>query len=281
MRTFLDRMRDLKKEEILKRSAEDSLEELREQALNLDRPLNFREAVRRKEEGYPEIIAEVKARAPGRVNTQTLDPVQIVSDYASGGAAAVSVLTDQNWFGGSLETLSEVQKNLDLPLLHKEFIVSEYQLLEGRIRGASASLLLAYYFDQQELTMMMEHCRKWSLEPVVECSLEEELPRTLEANPKILMINNRPIAAIPEEPSKTYQQGSVNVTLDWWKRHRKLRDWKEQPERVLISASCVDKPEDLQRLMEIPCDACLVGNSAMTAKDRITYLKSLRGGSPT
>ena len=103
----------------------------------------------------------------------------------------------------------------------------------------------------------------------------------LEANPKILMINNRPIAAIPEEPSKTYQQGSVNVTLDWWKRHRKLRDWKEQPDRVLISASCVEKPEDLQRLMEIPCDACLVGNSAMTAKDRITYLKSLRGGSPT
>ena len=125
----------------------------------------------------------------------------------------------------------------------------------------------------------MEHCQRWQLEPVVECSLEEELPRALEANPKILMINNRPIAAIPEEPSKTYQQGSVEVTLDWWDKYEEIREWKEQPGKLLISASCIDEPYHIQRLMEISCDACLVGNSAMTAEDRVSHLKSLRKGS--
>ena len=125
----------------------------------------------------------------------------------------------------------------------------------------------------------MEHCRRWQLEPIVECSLEEELPRALEANPNILMINNRPIAAIPEEPSKTYQQGSVEVTLDWWEKYQEIREWKEQPGRILISASCVDEPHHVQRLMEIPCDAFLVGNSAMISEDRVFHLKSLRKGS--
>ena len=279
MRTFLDRMRDLKNQEILQRSADEPLEALREKALDGQCPSNFAEAVKDKGNGLLEIIAEVKARAPGRVNVESLDPITVVREYAQGGAAAVSVLTDQNWFGGNLDTLSEVSENTDLPLLHKEFIVSEYQLLEGRLRGASASLLLAYYFDQKELKEMMEHCHRWQLEPVVECSLEEELPRALEANPKILMINNRPIAAIPEEPSKTYQQGSVEVTLDWWDKYEEIREWKEQPGKILISASCIDEPYHVQRLMEIPCDACLVGNSAMTAEDRVSHLKSLRKGS--
>ena len=170
MRTFLDRMRDLKNQEILQRSADVSLEALREKALDGQCPSNFAEAVKDKGNGLLEIIAEIKARAPGRVNVESLDPITVVREYAQGGAAAVSVLTDQNWFGGNLDTLSEVSENTDLPLLHKEFIVSEYQLLEGRLRGASASLLLAYYFDQKELKEMMEHCHQWQLEPVVEGS---------------------------------------------------------------------------------------------------------------
>ena len=277
MRTFLDRMRNLKNEEILKRSSQVSLLELREQAQNLELPVPFVEAFRRKDKDFPNIIAEVKARAPGKVNVQDLDPKQVVQDYSLGGASAVSVLTDETWFGGSLQTLYEVRNHIDLPLLHKEFIISEYQLLEGRIRGASASLLLVYYFDQKELSRMMKQCWKLNLEPIVECSLEKELPRALDANPKILMINNRPIASIPEDPSKTYQQGSVDVTIEWWKKNKKLRDWKTQSDRVLISASCIAKPYDVERLMEIPCDACLVGNNAMTANDRVSFLKSLRG----
>ena len=125
MRTFLDRMRDLKNQEILQRSLDGPLVALRVKALDGQCPTSFTEAVKDKGNGLMEIIAEVKARAPGRVNVESLDPITVVREYAQGGAAAVSVLTDQNWFGGNLDTLSEVSGNTDLPFLHKEFIFVE------------------------------------------------------------------------------------------------------------------------------------------------------------
>ena len=93
MRTFLDRMRDLKIQEILQRSADVSIEALREKALDGQCPSNFAEAVKDKGNGLLEIIAEVKARAPGRVNVDSLDSITVVREYAQGGAAAVSRAT--------------------------------------------------------------------------------------------------------------------------------------------------------------------------------------------
>ena len=277
MKTFLDRMAELKNREISGREVEIPIEILRDQAMVMKPPSPFREPLARKETESPRIIAEVKARAPGRENVAHLDAESVARDYDAGGAAAISVLTDESWFGGSLDTLREVSQSVSLPLMHKEFIISEYQVLEGRTRGASASLILAYYFSSKQIEEMIDICRKWNLEPVVECSLEEELPRVLDANPNVLMINNRPIAAIPEEPTDAYQQGSLNVTLDWWNRHDELQHWKSRSGKILISASFIDRADHVQRLKEIPCDACLIGNAAMTAPDRIAFLRSLMG----
>ena len=91
------------------------------------------------------------------------------------------------------------------------------------------------------------------------------------------MINNRPIASLPEEPGDSYLQGSVTVTLDWWQRNKALRKWKEQPGHLLISASCIKSWEDIQVLMGVPCDTCLIGNSVVTATDRVAFLQSLTG----
>ena len=162
-----------------------------------------------------------------------------------------------------------------LPLLHKEFIVTSYQLLEGRIRGASAALILAYYFQENELCQIVDEAKEIGLEAVVECSLEDELPRALAVNPDILMINNRAIAAIPEEPVDTYDLGSIDVISQWWERNHDLRTWKEQNDKLLISASCVHSVVDIQSLLKIPCDAALIGNAAMAAPDRIEFLRSL------
>ena len=109
----------------------------------------------------------------------------------------------------------------------------------------------------------------------MECSVENELPRALAINPDILMINNRPIAAIPEDPTKTYDKGSIEVISEWWERYPELRTWKKQPGKLLISASCINSPEDIKRILKIPCDAALVGNAAMTAHDRVEFLRSL------
>ena len=275
MRTFLDKLHDIKLKEVDQRRKIISENNLRSQAEALGNATDFRTALLRAPDEPISLIAEVKSKAPGRKNVENLDPEAVVRDYESGGAKAISVLTDNNWFGGSLETLEIVRETTILPLLHKEFIITPYQLLEGRVRGASAALILAYYFQQAELCEIINEVKKIGLEAVIECSLENELSRVLEVNPDILMINNRAIAAIPEEPIKTYNLGSVDVISSWWERNPELRNWKKQPGKLLISASCVNSPKDIQSLLKIPCDAALIGNSAMVAPDRSAFIRSL------
>ncbi len=281
MRTFLDKMRDLKLEEVAARSQTLPESELRARLADLPPRAPFAPALQRGPGQRISLITEVKARAPGRENVASLDLGAVLRDYEAGGAQAVSVLTDGHYFGGALETLEQAAQETALPLLHKEFIVHPYQLLEGRVRGASAALILAYYFSASELQEIVAQAEAWGLDAVVECSLEEELPRTLEANPRILMINNRPIASLPENPKQTYHLGSVEVTPTWWKQFPELRAWKSQPSVTLVSASCIGAAADLQLLESIPCDAALIGNSVMSAPNRVQFLQALRNGAPT
>lgn len=275
VRTFLDLVAEEKRREIDRRSALVPEAALREQLPSAPQRASFRQALLRSPGQPPSLIAEVKARAPGRENVLALEPESVVADYEAGGARAISVLTDEKHFGGSLETLARVSRATRLPLLHKEFIISPYQLLEGRLRGASAALILAYYFSVRELAAIVEAARGIGVEAVVECSLEEELPRTLEVDPQIILINNRPIAAIPADPSEAYSSGDVGNAGRWWQASSGLRRWKEQGERLLISASCVNSAEDVAAIASYPYDAVLVGNAAMTAEDRTGFLRSL------
>ena len=276
MKTFLDRVRKEKLGEIERRKEKFSERVLRkklEESINIP---EFKKNLLRNNGEEISLILEVKSRSPGEKNIDSLDPEKIVCDYELGGAKAISVLTDEFWFGGSLEILGKVSKSTTLPILHKEFIIDPYQLLEGRLRGASASLILAYYFEELELYEIINEARKIGLESVVECSIEDELQRAIAVNPDILMINNRPIANIPEDPSREYDKGNIRVTLSWWEKNSDLRLWKKQPEKLLISASCINSQEDIKMLSKIPCDAVLIGNSAMKAVDRLGFLNSLR-----
>ena len=275
MRTFLDKLRELKQNEVSNRQKEIKEDHLRSEVSKLEKAHDFRKRLIRNHGEPISLILEVKTRAPGRINVDQLKTENIVKEFENGGAKAISVLTDQSWFGGSLNILEQVSRLTTLPLMHKEFIINSYQLLEGRLRGASAALILAYYFNQTELAEIVTEAKNIGLEAVVECSIEHELPRALSINPAILMINNRPIAKIPEDPTQTYDKGSIDVTLEWWESHPELRSWKRQPGKLLISASCINSPEDIKSILKIPCDAALVGNAAMTAPDRIGYLKSL------
>jgi len=277
MRTFLDQMKDIKLKEVAMHQQHISEKELHAQVSLLDPAPSFSDAICRKSIKDPlSIIAEVKAKAPGRENVSSLDAVSVLKDYEQGGVSAVSVLTDESYFGGSLETLDLLRTQTQLPLLHKEFIVTRYQLLQGRLRGSSAALILAYYFDKRELFQMVEFCKSIGIQAVVECSLEEELEHALDITPDILMINNRPIAAIPENPTQSYQKGSVQTSVSWWKKEPELRLWKEGNSRTLISASCIDSHEDVQHLHSLPYDAILIGNALMVAPDRATLLKELQ-----
>mgnify|MGYP001220598326 CR=1 FL=1 len=275
MKTFLDKLRELKQNEVSKRKKVVNEDHLRSEVKNLDKAPDFRKRLIRNPGEPISLILEVKPRAPGRINVNQIETENLVKEFEHGGAKAISVLTDQSWFGGSLSILNKVSRATSLPLMHKEFIISSYQLLEGRLHGASAALILAYYFHQFELSKIVSEAKNIGLEAVVECSVENELSRALSINPDILMINNRPIAAIPEDPTETYDKGSIEVTSKWWESYPELRSWKRQPGKLLISASCINSPEDIKKILKIPCDAALIGNAAMTAKDRVGFLKSL------
>jgi len=275
LETFLDKVRQEKLLEISRHQALLSESTLWEKVRTLPAVPSFAKAIRRSPQEPMSIIAEVKARAPSRQNVTALDPISVVQDYEKAGVNAVSVLTDEKYFGGSLETLETIHQTSELPLLHKEFIIDPYQLLQGRLRGASAALILVYYFQENELRTMLELTKKIGVEAVVECSLPEELPRALKVNPDILMINNRPIAAIPANPVQTYDQGSVDVSVQWWETWQALRAWKTQSDKILISASCISAPEHVRQIVTLPYDAILIGNAAMAAQDRVTFLKNL------
>ena len=251
MRTFLDKLREIKQNEISKRQIEKNEYYLRAEVNDLDKAPDFRKRLIRNHGEPISLILEVKSRAPGRINVEQLETETIVKEFERGGAKAISVLTDQSWFGGSLGILEKVSRATTLPLMHKEFIINSYQLLEGRLRGASAALILAYYFNQTELRKIVTEAENIGLEAVVECSVENELSRALAINPDILMINNRPIASIPEEPTKTYDKGNIEVISEWWERYPELRSWKRQPGKLLISASCINSPEDVKSILKM------------------------------
>jgi indole-3-glycerol phosphate synthase len=275
VQTFLDVVADEKRLEVAERSQQISEAELWEQVSELSPRASFQRALQRQPGAPISFITELKAKAPGRENVGSLEPEAVIADYEAGGASAVSVLTDDKHFGGSLETLARAGRATDLPLLHKEFIIDPYQLLEGRVRGASAALILSYYFTQSELAKIIDAAHRVGVEAVVECSLEDELPRTLAVNPDIILINNRPIAAIPADPREAYSRGSVDNAGRWWQQFDDLRHWKESGEKLLISASCVDGPQDVGAIASFPYDAILVGNAAMVAADRTAFVQGL------
>ena len=272
--TFLDRMRQQKLQEIEKRQRVHPLAALRERQAEAPEVLDWREALSSRKR--PALIAELKARSPAQQNVANPDWPGIVKEYEAGGAAAVSVLTDESYFGGSLDLLEQVSQRTMLPRLHKEFILGEYQLREGRLRGASAALILVYYFSEKELREIVNCCVEIGVTAVVECSLREELPRALAINPDVLLLNNRPIAALPAEPQRGYLQGTIETTLQWWREEAELRRWKQQAGKCLISASCIDSRADVEHLSSVPLDALLIGNAVMKAPNRVEFLRQLQ-----
>ena len=275
--TFLDKIRKEKLQAIQRQKQACSEQVLREKIEAAPAPRSLSQALYREPHEELRLIAEVKPCSPGAEAVTLPSLPQLISEYADGGAKAVSVLTESQYFGGSLSTLSEVRKCTKLPLLHKEFIVDPYQLLEGRSNGADAALILAYYFNDNELSEIIQQTERLKMEAVVECSLFEEVPRVMAQNPSIILLNNRPIAAIPEDPGKTYTHGSVERGLQFLEKHPSLVEWKKQQGRVLISASCISKREHVEQIQVYPYDAILVGNAAYRANDRARFLKQLSG----
>ncbi len=145
-----------------------------------------------RKEGRYNVIAECKRRSPSKgVLSEAYNPSDIASGYANAGAAAISVLTEPAFFDGELEHLEVVRNAVGLPVLRKDFIVTDYQLLEACVAGADAVLLIAAILDASELRHLMRRAKDYGLAVLTEVHDTEELSRSLEAGADIVGVNNR------------------------------------------------------------------------------------------
>lgn len=197
------------------------------------------------------VVAECKRRSPSRgVLRQRYEAAAVARAYESAGAAAISVLTEPTFFDGSIEDLSAVRRAVSLPLLRKDFIVSEYQLLEARAAGASAALLIVAALGRGGLERLLAASRALGLDALVEVHDAAELDAALEAGARIVGVNNRNLRTL-----------DVDVHVSERLIARIPR------EIVAVSESGLTSGEDLIRLRSLGYRAFLIGERFMRAED--------------
>ncbi len=223
------------------------------------RPGAFTAAVSRT--GVVNVIAECKRRSPSRgVLREAYDPVAIARAYSSAGAAAISVLTEPTFFDGALEHLEAVRSAVDTPLLRKDFIVSEYQLLEARAVGADAALLIVAALTPPELRGLSRTAADLGLDTLVEVHDADELSIALDCGARVVGVNNRNLRTL-----------AVDVAAS------ELLVGGMPPDVVAVSESGLKSPADLARLSSLGYRAFLIGERFMTDPDPGAALAALIG----
>jgi indole-3-glycerol phosphate synthase len=197
------------------------------------------------------VIAECKRRSPSRgVLRADYDPAAIAAGYAAAGAAAISVLTEPTFFDGSLDHLLAVRAAVDVPLLRKDFVVSEYQLLEAKAAGADAVLLIVAALRPAELKVLHEHARRHGLDVLVEVHDAKELSIAIDAGARIIGVNNRNLRTL-----------EVDV-------HASEALIAQMPADVIaVSESGLKTAADLVRLNALGYRAFLIGERFLTKTD--------------
>jgi indole-3-glycerol phosphate synthase len=207
------------------------------------------------------LIAEVKRRSPSQGAIRSdLDPVTHARAYLRGGAMAISVLTEEEHFGGSLADLSSVAAAVSVPVLRKDFILDELQIMEARAAGASAVLLIARVLSGEQLRTLARTARSWGLGTLVEVHAEEELDTALAANPSALGVNARDLATF---------------TIDTRGAERIIS--RIPSGIVVVAESGVERREDVERFAAAGADLVLVGTSVARQDDPEDAVKALVG----
>ena len=207
------------------------------------------------------VIAEVKRRSPSKGELADIaDPAALASEHAAGGAAAVSVLTEQRRFGGSLADLRTVRAAVDIPLLRKDFVVTDYQLLEARVAGADLVLLIVAALDDDQLRRLHDCATDLGLTPLVEVHDEAEAERAAALDAALVGLNARDLRTLEVDPT-TF--GRVAPVL---------------PEgTVLVAESGVTGPDDVRRLAALGADAVLVGEALVSHGDPRAAVAAMAG----
>ena len=252
MSDILDKIVAVKHQEIAAALARKPLAAMRSDAESRVLTRDFVGALRAKiAAGLPAVIAEVKKASPSKgILRPDFIPADIAQSYAEYGAACLSVLTDQQFFLGSIDYLKQARASCDLPVLRKDFMVDAYQVYEARAMGADCILLIAACLDDAQMKSLEALAMSLDMAVLVEVHDRAELERALQLKTPLLGINNRNL--------KTFEV-SLDVTLSM------LKD--VPADRLLVTESGIATAADVQRLRTAGVQAFLVGEAFMRADD--------------
>jgi indole-3-glycerol phosphate synthase len=259
--SILDRIYADKRLEVAAAERGRPLAAVRSAAENAPTPPEFVRVFRDASPGKLAVIAEIKRQSPskGPLNPE-LDPVRTARIYRDCGAAAISVLTDGKYFGGSLDDLHIAAGASGLPVLRKDFIFSPYQVYEARAAGASAVLLIAGMLNDTELERSIELARQTGLAALVEVHDRAELERTLGAGADLVGINNRDLHSFEVRLETTFE----------------LRP-RVPPGIPVVAESGIRTRADIDALIAAGVDGALIGEALVTAADPGALLAELAG----
>lgn len=264
--SILDEILAHKREELIEARSALPAEEMARRAGEVkEAPRGFRAALTAGPR--PRVIAEIKRRSPSRGEIRPdFEPVGCARAYADAGAAAISVLTDERYFGGRLDYLEKVRRAVALPLLRKDFVVDAYQIDEAKLWGADAVLLIVAAFGEpsgvDELAELRRYAAERGLDALVEVHDAAELELALAAGADLVGINNRDLRSFEVDLSVTERLA------------------KRVPEGVvLVAESGIFTPRDVARLETAGADAFLVGEALMREADIEAALRRLRRSS--
>ena len=256
---ILDKIYSHKLKEVAEDKGRVSVETLKESCKVSSQTGIFRKALKRNNE--LRVIAEVKKASPSAgIIREDFDYVAIAREYESSGAAAISVLTDKEFFKGDLKYLAEIKGGVKIPLLRKDFIIDPYQIYEAGAAGADAILLIARLLTKEQIDSFLAISRNLGMECLVEIHDRAELDKILETESEIIGINNRDLHTF---------QTDLNTTL---------RLCPLIPgEKVIVSESGIKTRADVRRLENAGVDAILIGETLMRSSNISSKMKELLG----
>jgi indole-3-glycerol phosphate synthase len=263
MPTQLDRILARTLSTVTERKASADIPSLERRAA-AHQPRGFQKSLRAMAVSRPAIIAELKKASPSKgVLREDYRPVEIARTYADAGAAAISVLTDEPFFQGSLDDLTQVSRAVNIPVLRKDFTVDEFQILEARAAGADAILLIVAAHDDATLRSLNIAAQRIGLDVLCEVHDEEELHRAVDLGCEVIGVNCRNLKTLEVDLAQ----------------HEKLVE--RMPAHVLrVAESGIRDADDLERLLRSGYHAFLVGEALMREPDPAAMLTLLMGAAP-
>ncbi len=260
MTDILESILATKVAEVAGQARKTPLEALKSRSADLPRPRGFVDAIEsRIARGDPAVISEIKKASPSKgVIRENLDPAAIARSYAEGGAACLSVLTDQTWFQGHDDHLATAKRSCSLPVIRKDFVIDPYQVWQARLIGADAILLIVAALEDSALLELSELAASLKMDVLVEVHDCLELERALKLPVRLIGVNNRNL--------RTFET-SLQTTISMLPQI--------PADRTVVTESGIHQPEDVALMREHNVHAFLVGEAFMSAPEPGARLKDL------